>query len=93
MLTQRLRVKGYLIDNAESSPDAPLSIASRPHQRFLPSVLEVSGQLHCRALVIDLENPDYSAPRGSELADILRAPSIHLAELANIDVLEIKSIP
>jgi magnesium chelatase subunit D len=56
-------------------------------------VLEIAGQLRCRALVVDTENPGYSVRRVSELAKVLNASSINLADLANIDVLELKHSP
>jgi magnesium chelatase subunit D len=53
--------------------------------------LEIAGQLRCRALVVDTETPGYSVRRVSELADGLRAHSFHLADLANIDLVEVKA--
>ncbi len=53
--------------------------------------LECAGQLHCRALVVDTENPGYPVRRISELADALRASSINLVSLEQLDLLEIKS--
>jgi len=55
--------------------------------------LETARHLRCRALVVDTEDPGYSVRRVSELTDILSATSIDLIDLANIDVLEIKSTP
>jgi magnesium chelatase subunit D len=51
--------------------------------------MEIARQLHCRALVVDTENPDSPIRRASELADALRASSIALADFENLDVLEI----
>jgi magnesium chelatase subunit D len=52
--------------------------------------LESAGQLHCRALVVDTEDPSYPVRRVSQLADTLRASSIDLPSLERLDVLEIK---
>jgi magnesium chelatase subunit D len=52
--------------------------------------LERAGQLHCRALVVDTEDPTYPVRRVSELADALRASSVDLPSLEHLDVLEIK---
>lgn len=54
--------------------------------------LEIAGQLRCRALVVDTENPRSPVRRVSELAGVLNASSIDLADLANIDLLQIESI-
>ncbi len=52
--------------------------------------LEIARELHCRALVVDTENSNSPVRRVSELADALRASSIDLSDLANIDILEIE---
>jgi magnesium chelatase subunit D len=53
--------------------------------------LERAGQLHCRALVVDTENPDFPVRRVSALIDALQASSVDLRGLESIDVLEIES--
>jgi magnesium chelatase subunit D len=50
-------------------------------------------QLNCRALVIDTDRSDHSLGRISELGQVLRAPSIPLADMGSLDVLEINSHP
>jgi magnesium chelatase subunit D len=52
--------------------------------------LAIAQQFNCRALVIDTETPAHSVGRVSELARVLRASSIPLAEIGHLDVLEIK---
>ena len=52
--------------------------------------LERARQLHCRAMVIDTEDPAYPVRRASELADALLASLIDLRSLEHADVLEIK---
>jgi magnesium chelatase subunit D len=52
--------------------------------------LAIGQQLNCRALVIDTDTPGHSVSRVSELALALRASSIPLANIGNLDVLEIK---
>jgi magnesium chelatase subunit D len=52
--------------------------------------LTIAQELNCRALVIDTETRGHPASRLSELASILRASSIPLADIGNLDVLEIK---
>jgi magnesium chelatase subunit D len=53
-------------------------------------VLMIAQEINCRVLVIDTETPGHSAGRLSELASILRAASIPLADIGNLDVLEMK---
>jgi magnesium chelatase subunit D len=55
-----------------------------PWQEALASARE----LHCRALVIDTESPDSPVRRVSELAEALKATSINLDDVKNIDLLE-----
>ena len=51
--------------------------------------LERARQLHCRALVVDTENPNYPVRRVSELAGALRASSVDLHGLEHLDALAI----
>jgi magnesium chelatase subunit D len=51
--------------------------------------LGAAGQLRCRALVVDTENPLHPLRRASELADALSAPSITLADFENFGEQEI----
>lgn len=52
--------------------------------------LESAGQLHCRGLVVDTENPSYPVRRVSQLAEALHANSIDLASLEHLDLVEIQ---
>jgi magnesium chelatase subunit D len=51
--------------------------------------LESARELHCRALVVDTENPNSPVRRITELADVLSAKSIDLSDFAKIDHLQI----
>jgi magnesium chelatase subunit D len=51
--------------------------------------LERARQLHCRALVVDTEDPTYPVRRVSELTDALRASSVDLHSLEQLDALAI----
>jgi magnesium chelatase subunit D len=53
--------------------------------------LERARLLHCRALVVDTEDPAYPMRRVSELADALGASFIDLPSLEHFDVLDIKA--
>jgi magnesium chelatase subunit D len=55
--------------------------------------LEHARQLHCRALVVDTEDPAYPVRRVSELANALHASTVDLRSLELIDVLEIQRPP
>jgi magnesium chelatase subunit D len=52
--------------------------------------LERAGQLNCRALIVDTEEAGRPVSRISELAQILRASIIPLADIGNFDALEFK---
>ncbi len=52
--------------------------------------LEIAGQLHCCALVVDTENVTQPTGRAHELACALRASSITLAGIEDFDKLEIQ---
>lgn len=54
--------------------------------------LAIAQQLNCRALVIDTDTPEHSVGRISELASVMRASSIPLAAIENLDVLEINQL-
>jgi magnesium chelatase subunit D len=55
-----------------------------PWQEALASARE----LHCRALLIDTENPSSPVRRVSELAEALNAPMINLDDVKNLDLFE-----
>jgi magnesium chelatase subunit D len=55
--------------------------------------LEVAGQLHCRALVVDTESEAQPIGRAGELARALRASSVTLANVENSGELEIALQP
>ncbi|HZD49167.1 MAG TPA: ATP-binding protein [Silvibacterium sp.] len=55
--------------------------------------LEVAGQLHCRALVVDTENAAQPIGRAGELARALRASSVTLASFESAGDLEIALQP
>lgn len=52
--------------------------------------LTIAEELNCRTLVIDTDIPGHPLDRVSELALALRATSIPLADIENLDLLEIK---
>jgi len=52
--------------------------------------LESARELNCRALVVDTASPNSPVRRVSELADALRASSIDLASLEQLDLIDIK---
>lgn len=47
--------------------------------------LEIAGQLHCRALLVDTGDPSHPVQRASELAEALKASSVPLADLGSLD--------
>ncbi len=68
--------------------DGRANVAVRGGEPWQES-LEVARQLRCRAIVVDTENPESPVRRSGELANALSAPSMFLAYLENLDVLEI----
>jgi magnesium chelatase subunit D len=55
--------------------------------------LEVAGQLHCRALVVDTENAAQPIGRSGELARALKASLVTLADIERSGELEITLRP
>ena len=52
--------------------------------------LDRARELNCRALVVDTEGPNDPMRRISELADALRAKAVKLAELENLNILDLR---
>jgi len=52
--------------------------------------LTIAQEFNCRALLIDTDTPGRAVGRMSELALVLRASSIPLADIENLDLLEVK---
>ena len=68
--------------------DGRANVAIRDSEPWLEA-LAIANQLHCRALVIDTETSGHAIGRISELAAALRATSVHLADINDLDVLAI----
>jgi magnesium chelatase subunit D len=54
--------------------------------------LQSARTLHCRALLVNTENPDSPIQRSVDLANALSARQISLASLENLDILQVDSL-
>ena len=71
--------------------DGPANISLRGDDPWREA-LTIAQEFNCRALVIDTETPEHRIGRISELALVLRASLIPLAEIEDLEVLEIKEV-